>query len=133
MAMGPKIDSHLVLADGGRTVKVVGPTGDWDRYAVSATFKVVVAQIQGESIVLAVGRSDAPYTPDKSWWDADAKVRSADENVKFVEGWASAWAIASVKMRDDSYEPYAWSVDTRLLDPSRSQAPPDYPPPWPLP
>ncbi len=133
MAMGPKIDSHLVLADGGRTVKVVGPTGDWDRYAVSATFKVVVAQIQGESIVLAVGRSDAPYTPDKSSWDADAKVRSADENVKFVEGWASAWAIASVKMRDNSYEPYAWSVDTRLLDVSRSPAPPDYPPPWPLP
>src|SRR5690349_11887241 len=133
MAMGPKIDSHLVLADGGRTVKVVGPTGDWDRYAVSATFKVVIAQIQGENIVLAIGHSDEPYTPDKTWWDADAKVKSADESVKFVEGWASAWAIASVKMRDNSYEPFAWSVDTRLLDLSRSQEPPDYPPPWPLP
>jgi hypothetical protein len=133
MAMGPKIDSHLVLADGGRTVKVVGPTGDWDRYAVSATFKVVVAQIQGPNIVLAVGHSDAPYTPDKSWWDADAKVKSADENVKFVAGWASAWAIASVETRDNRYEPYAWSVDTRLLD-AASHAPPDYPgPPWPAP
>jgi hypothetical protein len=55
MAMGPKIDAHLLLADGGRTVKVVGPTGDWDRYAVSATFKVVIAQVQDEEIVLAVG------------------------------------------------------------------------------
>jgi hypothetical protein len=132
MAMGPKIDVHLVLADGGRTVKVVGPTGDWDRYAVSATFKVVVAQIQGENIVLAIGHSDDPYTTDKSWWDADAKVKSADPNVKFVAGWASAWAIASVKTRDNRYEPYAWSVDTRLLD-DTSQAPPPYPPPWPAP
>jgi hypothetical protein len=131
MAMGPKIDSHLVLADGGRTVKVVGPTGDWDRYAVSATFKVVVAQIQGADIVLATGHSDEPYTPDQTWWDADAKVRSADESVKFVAGWASAWAIASVKRLDNVYEPYAWSVDTRLLDLSSSQAPPDYP--WPAP
>lgn len=130
--MGPKIDAHLVLADGGRTVKVVGPTGDWDRYAESATFKVVIAQIQGEDIVLAVGHSDEPYTADKTWWDADAKVRSADETIHFVAGWASAWAIASVKMRDGRYEPYAWSVDTRLLDGS-SQAPPDYPPPWPFP
>ena len=93
MAMGPKIDSHLVLADVGRTVKVVGPTGDWDRYAVSATFKVVVAQIQGENIVLAVGHSDEPYTPDKTWWDADAKVRSADESVKFVAEQDSPFGI----------------------------------------
>lgn len=129
MAMGPKIDSHLVLADGGRTVKVVGPTGDWDRYAVSATFKVVVAQIQGANIVLATGRSGAPYTPAQTWWDADAKVRSTDQSVKFVAGWASAWAIASVKRLDNEYEPYAWSVDTRLLDLSQSPAPPNYP--WP--
>jgi len=132
MAMGPKIDAHLLLADGGRTVKVVGPTGDWDRYAVSATFKVVIAQVQGEEIVLAVGHSDEPYTPDKTWWDADAKIKSADASVKFVAGWASAWAIASVKTRDNQYQPYSWSVDTRLLD-TPSPAPPGYPPPWPAP
>lgn len=127
--MGPKIDAHLVLADGGRTVKVVGPTGDWDRYAVSATFKVVVAQIQGANIVFAVGESDEPYTPDKTWWDADAEISSTEPG-KFVEGWASAWGVASVRMRDDTYEPFAWGVDTRLIDITRRPPPPNYPPPW---
>jgi hypothetical protein len=130
MAMGPRIDAHLQLADGGRTVKVVGPTGDWHRYAVSATFKVVVAQIQEERIVFAIGRSDEPYTPADRWWDADAAVHG-DPDVKLLAGPASAWAIASVKTLDDRYEPYAWGVETRLLD-APSPAPPGYPlPGWP--
>jgi hypothetical protein len=128
MAMGPKIDAHLQLADGGRTVKVVGPTGDWHRYAVSATFKVVVAQVQEERIVFAIGHSEEPYTPTDTWWDADAVVHG-DPQVKLVAGPASAWAIASVKTLDNQYEPYTWSVETRLLD-DPSPAPPAYPPPW---
>jgi hypothetical protein len=126
--MGPKIDPHLKLVDGGRTVKVVGPTGDWDRYAVSATFKVVVAQVQADKIVLAIGHSDEAYTSGETWWDADAHVQGHAE-VKLAAGPASAWAIASVRMLDNTYEPYAWSVETRLLV-APSPDPPDYPPPW---
>jgi hypothetical protein len=129
--MGPKIDAHLKLVDDGHTVEVVGPTGEWNRYAVSATFKVVVAQIQDDKIVLAIGESDEPYTPADTWWDANAVVQG-DPSVAFVAGPASAWAIASVKTLDDVYESYAWSVETRLLvvtDPNRE--PPPYPPPWP--
>jgi hypothetical protein len=126
--MGPKIDAHLKLVDDGRTVEVVGPTGEWNRYAVSATFKVVVAQIQADKIVLAIGESDEAYTRADSWWDADAVVQG-DTAVKFVAGPASAWAIASVKTLDGTYESYAWSVETRLLV-APSPDPPDYPPPW---
>jgi hypothetical protein len=126
--MGPKIDAHLKLVDHGRTVKVVGPTGEWGRYAVSATFKVVVAQVQGDQIVFAIGHSDETYTPAQTWWDADAEVHG-HRDVKLVAGPASAWAIASVRTRDDIYEPYAWSVETRLLVPP-SPDPPHYPPPW---
>lgn len=127
MAMGPRIDAHLKLVDAGRTVKVVGPTGDWDRYAVSATFKVVVAQIQEDRIVFAIGHSDEPYTTTDTWWDAEAVVHG-DPDIKLIAGPATAWAIASVKTRDDEYEPYAWSVETRLLD-APSPDPPSYP--WP--
>jgi hypothetical protein len=126
--MGPKIDAHLRLVDAGRTVKVVGPTGEWGRYAVSATFKVVVAQVQADKIVFAIGESEETYTPAETWWDADAVVHG-DSGVTLVAGPASAWAIASVKTRDDRYEPYAWSVETRLLVPP-SPDPPEYPPPW---
>jgi hypothetical protein len=126
--MGPKIDAHLKLVDDGRTVKVVGPTGEWDRYAVSATFKVVVAQVQGDKIVFAIGNSDETYTSAQTWWDADAVVQG-DPDVKLFGGPASAWAIASVRTRDGVYEPYAWSVETRLLV-APSPDPPDYPPPW---
>jgi hypothetical protein len=126
--MGPKIDAHLKLVDDGRTVKVVGPTGEWDRYAVSATFKVVVAQVQGDKIVFAIGNSDETYTSAQTWWDADAVVQG-DPDVKLFGGPASAWAIASVRTRDDTYQPYSWSVETRLLV-APSPDPPDYPPPW---
>jgi hypothetical protein len=126
--MGPKIDAHLKLVDDGRTVKVVGPTGEWDRYAVSATFRVVVAQVQGDKIVFAIGSSDEAYTSAHTWWDAEAAVHG-QADVKLVAGPASAWAIASVRTRDDTYEPYAWSVETRLIvEPSPD--PPEYPPPW---
>jgi hypothetical protein len=125
--MGPKIDAHLKVVDDGRTVKVVGPTGEWNRYAVSATFKVIVAQVQGDQIVLAIDESDEAYTRANSWWDADAAVQG-DTTVKLVAGPASAWAIASVKTLDGTYEPYAWSVETRLL--VGPPDPPEYPPPW---
>lgn len=129
MAMGPKIDAHLLLSPDGRTVTVTGPTGNWeDPYLLDATFKVVVGQVNPQTgeIVLAIGRSDHPYAPADGWWDAEATVR-ADPPVRLQLGPASAWAIASVKAQDDKYEPYPWSVETRLVD-----APPP-PRPWPGP
>ena len=107
---------------------MVGPTGEWNRYAVSATFKVVVAQVQGDKIVFAIGSSEETYTPTHTWWDADAVV-DGEPHVKLTAGPATAWAIASVRTLDDAYEPYAWSVETRLVG-APSPDLPDYPPPW---
>ena len=127
MAMGPRIDAHLKLVDGGRTVKVVGPTGDWDRYAVSATFKVVVAQIQEDRIVFATGIRMS-RTPRPTPGGMPTRWCTAIPTSSWSRAPATAWAIASVKTRDDQYEPYAWSVETRLLD-APSPDPPNYP--WP--
>ena len=118
MAMGPKIDAHLLLSADGRTVTVTGPTGDWDDpYLESATFRVVVGQVNPETgeIVFATGHSDEAYTPADGWWDAEATVH-ADPPVRLQLGPASAWAIASVKAADNRFEPYPWSVETRLVD-----------------
>ena len=117
MAMGSRIFPHLALVNGRKTVNVKGPTGDWDPYAVSATFAVIVGQVnrQTGAIVLAKGRSTEVYTPGDPWWDADADVFDPD-NGQFVPGMAVAWGIAAVKMQDDRHETFEWSVDTRLIE-----------------
>jgi hypothetical protein len=117
MAMGSRIFPHLALVNGRKTVEVKGPTGDWDPYAVSATFAVIVGQVnrQTGAIVLAKGRSTEVYTPGNDWWDADADVFDP-QGGEFVPGMAVAWGIAAVKMRDDRNETFEWSVTTRLIE-----------------
>ena len=65
MAMGSRIFPHFALVNGRKTVEVKGPTGDWDPYAESATFAVIVGQVnrQTGAIVLAKGRSTETYSP----------------------------------------------------------------------
>jgi hypothetical protein len=115
MAMGPKIDAHLELAKNGRTVKVKGPTGDWEPYAASATFVVTIGQVDPQTgkVVLATGRSNRKYTPADKKWAARATVGGA--NARLRAGMAYGWAVASVEAQDGTYEPYQWSVVTRLV------------------
>jgi hypothetical protein len=117
MAMGPRINAHLALSGDGKTVAVKGPTGDWEPYAESATFAVIIGQVnkQTGAIVLAEGRSDDTYTPNEPWWDAEAEVFDPANGV-LVPGQAAAWGIASVKMQNNRYETFEWSVMTRLID-----------------
>lgn len=117
MAMGSRIFPHLALVNGRKTVEVKGPTGDWDPYAESATFAVIVGQVnrQTGAIVLAKGRSTETYTPADQWWDADAEVFDPAAG-EFVPGMAVAWGIAAVKMKDDRNETFEWSVTTRLIE-----------------
>lgn len=116
MAMGSRVNPHLALSPDGKTVTVKGPTGEWDSYAVGATFVVVIGQVDPQSgkIVLAFGRSTKTYVPADTWWSATAKVRGA--NAKLLPGMATAWAVASVAMKDGMYEPIEWSVPLRLID-----------------
>ena len=111
--MGPRIDAHLELVNSGRTVKVVGPIGPWDGWVVSGTFWVVVAQVQGDKIVFATGRSDETYEPPAADWDADAKVGSGSP--KLVLGQAYAWGVASFKTSNGQSAPFEWAVNTHLV------------------
>lgn len=117
MAMGSKIFPHLALVNGGSRVKVKGPTGEWDPYAESATFAVIVGQVdrQTGAITLARGRSTEVYTPGDQWWDADADVFDPS-GAGFAAGSAVAWGVAAVKMKDDRHETFEWSVVTRLIE-----------------
>jgi hypothetical protein len=112
MAMGPKVDEHLILSKNGKTVKVTGPTGGWDPYLKSATFTVVIGQVQEEKIVLAVGRASVAYGAGD--WAATAKVLDPPGDILQL-GPAYAWAVASGEAFDGAYEPYEWSVYTRLV------------------
>ena len=105
MAMGSRIFPHLALVNGRTRVKVKVPTGDWDPYAVSATFAVIVGQVnrQTGAIVLAKGRSTEVYEPTDPWWDADADVFDPAGG-ELAPGMAVAWGIAAVKMQDDRNE-----------------------------
>jgi hypothetical protein len=119
MAMGPRINKHLKLSPDGKIVAVKGPVGDWEPYAVSATFAVIVGQVDRKTgqIVLAVGRSEPgeTYEPGgEPMWDADAKVFHPKGHV-LADGPAVAWGIAAVKMQDGKHEEYGWSVETRLI------------------
>ena len=114
MAMGPKIDAHLMLKNKGKKVAVTGPTGGWDPYVTGATFAVVIAQVQNDEIVLAVGEGTArPAAPQ---WAATAKVVGQGA---FAAGWAYGWAVATAEAKDSAdvewYEPYEWSVTTWLV------------------
>jgi hypothetical protein len=116
MAMGPRINAHLALLDGGTRVAVRGPTGTWEPYAVSATFAVVIGQVKSNGdVVLAVGRSTDTYEPGgEKWWDADAVVFDP-QGGQFQPGIAAGWAIASVLLKDGNYQQYPWSVVTELI------------------
>ncbi|SRR5436189_4319434 len=114
MAMGPKINKHLALVQKGNAVRVKGPTGDWEPYAKDATFIVVIGQVQGSNFVLAVGGSNKRYTPKNKTWSATATVITP--NGALQPGVAYGWALASVEMKNGSYEPYEWSVVVQLID-----------------
>ncbi len=112
--MGPKIDPHLKLADGGHKVEVVGPIGPWDRYIEQAWFWVVVAQVQEEKIVVATADPVRAYKPPEASWGATAEVSAAGAELE--PGPAHAWAVASFETRGDKYFAYPWEVSTYLLD-----------------
>ena len=60
--MHSKVDDNLILSSDGREVAVSGPITKWDVGEESATFAVVIAQVDANGdIVLARGRSRGTY------------------------------------------------------------------------
>ena len=70
-----RVDANLVLRANGRMVEVTGPISQWDADETSATFAVVIAQVQpGGEIVLAHGSAGHNYQSGDGAWAAHAHV-----------------------------------------------------------
>ena len=112
MAMGPRVTNRLELSADGRHVAVRGPIGRWGAYERSATFAVVITQVQADgTIVIAEGRSNRTYEPPNRTWRARAAV-SGGEALR--PGEAYAWGIASVRQASGSYTTYTWPNEITL-------------------
>jgi hypothetical protein len=111
--MHSKVNDNLRLSADGREVAVSGPITEWDDDEQSATFTVVIAQIdENGDIVLARGRSRETYRNGAKTWEATAKVIQND--ARLTTGEARAWALASITETSGKYELYPWSVETHL-------------------
>jgi hypothetical protein len=107
-----RVDASLVLRPNGRVVEVTGPISQWDADETSATFAVVIAQVQSDGgIVLAHGSSAHGYQSGDGAWSAHAHVAGP---ASLTAGAAQAFAYASVLNDEGEYEPYPWWVETTL-------------------
>jgi hypothetical protein len=111
--MEPKIDSPLTIGPNGRHIAVTGPIGGWEADEHSATFAVMITQVQADGkIVLAVGHNPNPFTPHAANWNAAAEVVGAGHLTAGLP--ATGFAIASVD-ETGGYTPYPWEVDSIQL------------------
>jgi hypothetical protein len=112
--MHSKVDDNLVLSRDGLEVAVSGPISKWDDDEASATFTVVIAQIdENGDIVLARGRSHEAYQNGAGiWW---AKAHVSKPGARLSQGPAQAWALASIAETNGEYELYPWSLETHLV------------------
>jgi hypothetical protein len=106
------VTSKLEVSADGRHVAAQGPIGRWDVYARSATFAVVITQVQADgTIVVAEGRSNRTYEPPNRTWRARATVNGGGA---LRPGEAYAWGIASVRQASGAYELYTWPNEITL-------------------
>ena len=112
--MGSRVKAKLRLSDDGREVVVSGPITEWDGDEESATFTVVIAQVDDSGdIVLARGESEYTYRRGAKTWKATARVNG--RSGRLTRGLAEAWALASITKPNGTFELYPWSVQTRLV------------------
>jgi hypothetical protein len=112
--MHSKVDDNLRLSADGREVAVSGPITDWEDDELSATFTVVIAQLDEDGdIVLARGRSRETYRNGARKWEATAEVTR--NGARLTAGEAQAWALASIAETSGKFELYPWSLETHLV------------------
>ena len=112
--MHSKVDDNLRLSADGREVAVSGPITEWDDDEESATFAVVIAQVDATGdIVLARGRSHETYRKGANKWEATANV--TQNGARLTAGEAQAWALASIAETSGKFELYPWSLETHLV------------------
>src|SRR6476661_4599304 len=113
--MTSRVNSRIKLKHGGRSVDVAGPIVNWDSDEISATFFVVITQVNEDgNVVTANGSSVGTYTnPASTTWAAAATVTNPD--LRLEEGHATAVATATILVEGFSYETYTWTLLTRLV------------------
>ena len=112
--MHSRIDARLVLSTDGREVAVSGPITQWDDDEKSATFAVVIAQLdENGEIVLARGKSHETYENGARAWNATAHVNGSGGRLS--QGAAQAWALGSIAETNGKFELYPWSLETHLV------------------
>ena len=113
--MTSKVNSKLHLGKHGHSVAVEGPIDSWDADEISATFSVVITQVdEAGNVVTANGSSTDSYTkPGSTSWDAVATV--TDPALHLENGPATAFATATILVQGPSYETYTWTLVTRLV------------------
>jgi hypothetical protein len=112
--LGSRVKAKLTVSDDGRVVAVTGPITKWEGDEESATFTVVIAQVDGDGdIILARGESEYTYRKGAKRWEATARVNGRGGRLK--RGMAQAWALASITKSDGEFELYPWSVKTSLV------------------
>src|SRR5215470_14059704 len=102
--MTSRVDPRLKLSNGGRTVEVTGPIVSWDPDEISATFSVVITQMnEHDQVVTANGASTDLYTraANSTTWAAVASV--TDPALRLEQGPATAFATATILVDGPSY------------------------------
>ncbi len=114
--MTSRVNKRLHLKKSGRGVDVEGPIISWDSDEISATFSVVISQVDEDgNVVTATGSSTETYTnPVSTGWSAVATV--TDPTLRLEEGTATAYATATILIQGLSHETYTWTLLTRLAD-----------------
>ena len=113
--MTSKVNSMLRLSKRGQRVNVAGPIVSWDPDEISATFSVVISQVDAAgNVVVANGASTLTYTnPTSTTWAAVATV--TDPALRLEVGPATAVATATILVDGPALETYTWTLLTRLV------------------
>ena len=113
--MTSKVNSMLRLSKRGQRVNVNGPIVSWDPDEISATFSVVISQVDATgNVVVATGASTVTYTnPTSTTWAAVATV--TDPALRLEAGPATAVATATILVDGPALETYPWTLLTRLV------------------
>jgi hypothetical protein len=116
--MTSKVNRMLRLSKRGQRVNVDGPIVSWDPDEISATFSVVISQVDAAgNVVVANGASTAtyanrPHRPSTTW---AAVATVTDPALRLEVGPATAVATATILVDGPALETYTWTLLTRLV------------------
>ena len=117
-----RIKKLLCLENHGKTIRVKGPIDSWQTNEVSAIVSVIITQMKSNGKIAVARGISEQYLNGATDWDADATVTTGPA-LEF--GPAVAYAVATIEYTNQTFKPYDWTVQVRLVDCSDGE--PDQP------